>query len=94
MLYEDGGACDVSSACAACGYVDSVDSVEGRTLEIRNVLGRRVANAFGGFAIDTKYRYIGTTPEYIYLSYPRHCQRTVKRNPIKIRTVLVTFNIH
>ena len=28
----------VSSACAACGHVDSVDSVEGRTLEIRNVL--------------------------------------------------------
>ena len=28
----------VSSAFAACGHVDSVDSVEGRTLEIRNVL--------------------------------------------------------
>ena len=38
MLYEDGGACDVSSACAVCGHVNSVDSVEGRTLEIRNVL--------------------------------------------------------
>ena len=28
----------VSSACAACGHVDSVDNVEGWTLEIRNVL--------------------------------------------------------
>ena len=28
----------VSSACAVCGHVDSVDSVEGWTLEIRNVL--------------------------------------------------------
>ena len=34
---------DVSSACAACGHVDSVDSVEGRTLEIRNVLGLSIS---------------------------------------------------
>ena len=36
---QECGACDVSSACAACGHVDSV---EGQTLEIQNVLCQRL----------------------------------------------------
>ena len=33
----------VSSACATCGHVDSVDSVEGWTVKIRNVLSATIS---------------------------------------------------
>ena len=66
-----GGACDVSSACAACGHVDSVDSVEGRILEIRNVLDEEMDGISRKSVVRIRCRNPNRATKLVHSSAPK-----------------------